>query len=166
MKTKRYFYLLLLVLCSACSNGGSNNQSNGNSSFTAKIDGQSFVARHDLIFTLELNGKYLAIGGTNDNMTNIKTIDFTITMDAFQGLSNGLEITDATAGFYVEANFVDQDQDIDAWEDEPGASYFIKIISVDYDNGLVSGEFNFTLVDDELSQTVNITEGEFSNIKF
>lgn len=156
------FLTLILLNCSK----SDDNSSTSGKIFTAKIDGENFSAREDLIFTLAINDRYLAIGGSNDNLKNIKTIDFIITMDDAQGLTKGLEITESSQKFYVEANFDDFDEDIDAWENEPGASYYIKIIDIDYDRGLISGEFRFTLIDDDLNKTIEITNGVFKNITF
>ncbi len=164
MKTKLFIFLIFILASTSCSK--SDDNSINSKSFTAKIDGENFVAREDLIFALAINDRYLSIGGSNDNFQNIKTIDFTMTMENPQALNNGLEITNSSQGFSVEANFVDFDKDIDAWEDEPGGSYYIKITAIDYDKKQVSGEFRFTLIDDDLNKTIEITNGVFTNISF
>ena len=160
--------IILVVSLMGCSSNDDVSSESGDHSFTAKIDGESFVAREDLIFTLHtMGGGYLAIGATNNNITDTKTIDFTIEMVNPQSLTAGLEITDADQNEYeVLANYAFFDEDVDAWSDEQGGSYYVKITSVNYDLGFISGEFSFTLVDEETSETYQITEGRFTNIEF
>ncbi len=157
--------LFLILNLVGCSNSD-NDAGSANKSFRAQIDGENFTAREDLIFALGINGNYLSIGGTNDNITNTKTIDFTIESATPNSLSVGLEITDSNQNFDVLANYADFDEDIDAWSDEPGGSYFIKITSIDYDKEIVSGEFEFTVIDDDLNKSFKITKGVFTNIPF
>ncbi|PCJ91957.1 MAG: hypothetical protein COA50_16035 [Flavobacteriaceae bacterium] len=161
---KHSVILIFIITLLSCSK--SDDSSSSSLSFTALIDGENFEAREDLIFALEINKVYLSVGGTNDNFKNTKTIDFTIDASITNVIETGTVMTDSNQNFDVLANYVDFDEDINAWSDETGGSYYIKITKIDYEKELVSGEFKFTLVDDDLNESFEITDGVFKNVPF
>lgn len=164
---KIYVLFCFTVLILSCSNDDNMSSSNLFKSFTAKIDGVDFIANRDLVygFGVEENvpSPVLSIGGNAGDESNVRVIE--ILIDSDELLYSGQEINSDSQSSYALANYY-LDGIINAWSESDAVSYNLRITEIDYENRLVSGEFNFIVFDDNTNETYIITDGVFTNIDF
>ncbi|WP_425075859.1 hypothetical protein [Psychroserpens sp. S379A] len=162
-----FCFTALLLNCGGSDDDNSSGTNNAKS-FRAKIDGVDFIANEDLVygFGVEENvpNPTLSIGGNAGDESNVRVIEILIESDEL--LFSGQEINSDSQSSYALANYYYLDGIINAWSESDAVSYNLRITEIDYENRLVSGEFNFIVFDDNTNETYIITDGIFTNIDF
>ncbi|MCF6349201.1 MAG: hypothetical protein L3J20_13040 [Flavobacteriaceae bacterium] len=180
MKTilNNYFFLLSITvfLLSACSVEDVIKQVTDGDDFTAKVNGDDFRTNKvginaKIDVNIDQSGIYfIAIAAADiTNTNNVKGIGLLMVGSDFDQLSAGETFDKASkndtegggAGYSEDLGTSDVEVDADLIE-----SIFIKITALDKDKKLISGEFNFVVVDEDTNKKYTITDGKFTNIVY
>lgn len=176
--------LFLALLLFACSGNDEEDImpviANG---FTANVDGTPFTVTSEQVageLTLESDGSYtfsvVAFNGDENGLGQAISVGF-FGMD-YNSLSTGssfrnIDFTTGTGvfGFYFDTtngsyNFSGGYLGSLFGLDEEGGNATLRIVSLDKERQLVSGEFSFEFYDEDTDQQYRITDGKFGAVNY
>ncbi len=173
---KKYFILLplLFFLFTACSvEDAVGDVINGNA-VTAKINGKDFGAPKELVsakIQLISNVYVISIGaGDADGINLIKGIILATSGLDFDTLKAGKTWSSVSTdpNNIAEAGYTEDDRnnEVNDFETEITEDIFIKITAIDKEKKLISGEFNFVVVDEDTNKKYTATNGKFTDIPY
>ncbi len=179
MKTKLnkpFILSLILLFFINCTVEDVIEQVTDGDDFTAKVNGKDFrtnevgvsakidvninqsgiyiigIAAADITNTTNKKGiGLLMVGSDFDQLSAGKTFD-KVSEDDKEGGGAGYSEDLGTSGVEVDADLIE--------------SIFIKITAIDKDKNLISGEFDFVVVDEDTNKKYTITNGKFTNIVY
>jgi len=165
---------ILVMLCSSCSIDDITDEILGGGKVTATINGNKFesVAETDWVEITSVPGYYTIILAAGDvqNLKKGKALAFATIGEEYSTLKvgttwnkvgTGSEINTAEAGY--EENTSDDTNEIDT---EFTEDIYVKITSIDKDKKIISGEFSFTVVDEDTGKKFKVTNGKFMEITY
>ncbi len=180
MKTifNKTFFLLSIsfFLLSACSVEDVIEQLVDEGDFTAKVNGDNFSAEKAAIVAKidtninQSNLYYIGIAaGDIVSTEKVKGIGLVMVGSDFDQLSAGETFDEVSendtegggAGYSEDLGTSDVNIDTDLIE-----SVFIKITAIDKDKKLISGEFNFVVLDEDTNKKYTVTNGKFTDIPY
>ena len=139
--------------------------------FVAKVNGKQFGASLENVhayITVTENVYTVAIGaGAVEGLTLGKAIAIAFSGSDYDELNAG-STHNSTEGQYpagagYEEHYTDSNEDYETDEVE---SIYIKVTAIDKSNLTISGEFNFTAIDEDTNTTYTVTDGKFTNIPY
>lgn len=167
---------LILLFFLSCTVEDAIEQLVDEGDFTAKVNGDNFSAEKAAIAVkintnINQSGLYsiAMIAGDIVSTEKAKVIGLVMVGPDFNQLSAGKifeEISEndtegGGAGYSEDLGSNNDDIETDIIE-----SVFIKITSIDKDEKLISGEFNFVAIDEDKNKKYTVTNGQFTNIPY
>jgi len=163
---------ILVIVCSSCSIDDATDDILGGGKITATINGNQFksVAEYDRIEITTVTGYYVIILGAGDaeGVKKLKGLAIGMVGEGYSTLSTGTswnkvgsdsEINTAEAGY-------SEDDGSNDFETDKTESIYVNITSIDKDKKIISGEFNFTAVDEDTGKEYKATNGKFTNVPY
>ncbi|WP_350284821.1 hypothetical protein [uncultured Croceitalea sp.] len=178
---KLLFTILLITTWSCSSSDDSTSETPVGTLLTATVNGQDFAASDELVnATLTLGGivNIFTVTGafaeSSSGMAKSESIGIVLSFDDETDFTNGTEwsstntdTTNRVIGQYIiGAATLSEADAIIASTDANNGSAFLKITSLNTSSQTISGEFNFTAIDEDNGETYQIANGKFNNIGY
>lgn len=140
-------------------NGETKTFNVGPNSVAAAISGSTVGSEVFYVFGLGVTTDGISDNSESTNLSMIARI--VSPNDIVSGVSFSSENEELSAGYFFETN-----NSVSVINANKTISANLNISSVDSNNNLISGTFNFSVLDESTDITYTITDGVFSNIPF
>lgn len=167
---------MLIILSISCSiDDVVPNDILGGGNITATINGNKFesTAEYDKVQITTVAGVYIVTlsAGDAEGISKLKGLVLVASGEDFSTLISGEtwnevgsndEVNKARAAYSED----DGNSEVNDFETEITEAIYLKITSIDKDKKIISGEFTFTVVDEDKGKKYKATNGKFKEIPY